>query len=70
MSAAEAGFAFVLVGVVGVLGADVFEVVEAAHDHFAAGGGAVVLEHGEESLEEEREVGVGEAGFSANAGEM
>jgi hypothetical protein len=69
VGAAEAGFTFVLFGVVGVLGADVLEVLEAAHDHFAAGGGAVVLKHGEQRLEEEIELGVGEAGFSAKAGE-
>src|SRR5665213_3060104 len=39
---AEAGFAFVLLGVVGVLGADVLEIVETANDHFTTGGGEAV----------------------------
>jgi hypothetical protein len=68
MSAAETGFAFVLLGVVFVLGADVLEVVEAAHDHFAAGGGAIVFEHREEGLEEECKIRVGEAGFFGDGG--
>ncbi len=68
VGAAEAGFTFVLFGVVGVLGADVLEVLEAAHDHFAACGGAVVLKHGEQRLEEEIELGVGEAGFFGEGG--
>jgi len=46
-----------------MLGADVLEVVEATHDHFATRGGAVVLEHLEQCLEKQIEIGIGEAGL-------
>ena len=68
VGAAEAGFAFVLLGVVLMLGADVLEVVNAADDHFASGGGAVVLEHLVKCLEEDLEVGIGETGALGESG--
>jgi hypothetical protein len=57
--AAEPGFAFVLLAIVGVLSADMLEVIEATHDHFATGGGAVVLEHIEQCFEQQFKVGLG-----------
>lgn len=53
VGAAEACFAFVLLGVIRVLRAAVLEAVKAAHDHFTSRGGTVVLEHVEQRLEEE-----------------
>ena len=62
MGTAEARFAFVLFAVVLVLRADMLKVVDATHHHFATSGGAVMLEHVVERIEENFKVGVGETG--------
>src|ERR1017187_398637 len=68
MSAAKTGFAAVLRRVVRVLSADMLKVIQAAHNHFATGGGAVVLEHVEQCLEEQTKIGVGETGAFSEGG--
>ena len=65
---AKPGFTPVLIAVFRVLGADVFEVVKAAHNHFATGSGTVMLEHLEQRLEKQFEIGVSEIGFFRKGG--
>ena len=59
----EESRAAILRGVVFVLGADMFEIVEAAQNHFATRCGPVVLEHVQKSFEKKPEVGIGETRF-------
>jgi hypothetical protein len=62
MVTTQTGFAGILFGVVRVLRANMLEIIEAAYDHFAASGGAVMFEHLQQGLEKKVEVGIGEAG--------
>ena len=68
MGTAEAGFAFVLFSVVFMLGTDVFKVVNPSHHHFAAGSGAIMLEHVVERIEKDFEIGIGETSALSKSG--
>jgi hypothetical protein len=56
VGAAESGFADVLGGVGFGLRANMLKIVEVPHNHFAARGGTVMLEHVQERLEKKVEV--------------